>query len=128
VLARFGTASEPSLREQVANAFYNKGVILNRLGRRKKAIATFDELLTQFGTAFELVIRERVAGALIAKGNALDELGRSDEAIAAYDEVLARFGTTEEGATFEDIVANARFRHVSLQRARKKSDRKRKRK
>ena len=104
LLARFGTATELPLREQVAKALVDKGVTLGTLGRSEEAIAVYDDLLARFGTATELPLRERVAKALFSKGVTLDELGRSEDAIAVFDDLLARFGTATE---LREQVANA---------------------
>ena len=39
VVARFGDATEPALREQVAKALVNKGVTLGELERSEEAVA-----------------------------------------------------------------------------------------
>ena len=96
LLARFGTATELPLREQVARALVNKGVTLGALGRSEEAIAVYDDLLARFGTATELPLREQVARALVNKGVRLGALDRSEDAIAVYDDLLARFGTATE--------------------------------
>jgi len=104
-LARFGTAAEPALREQVAVALRNKGFRLGTLGRNEEEIAVYDDLLARFGTATEPALREKVAMALRYKGVTLGELGRSEEAIAVYDDLLARFGTATEPALREQVAA-----------------------
>jgi tetratricopeptide (TPR) repeat protein len=96
LLARFGTATELPLREQVAHALRNKGVRLSALNRSAEAIAVYDDLLARFGTATELPLREQVAKALRNKGVRLGALNRSAEEIAVYDDLLARFGTATE--------------------------------
>jgi hypothetical protein len=63
LLARFGTATELPLREQVARALFNKGVRLGTLDRSAEAIAVYDDLLARFGAATELPLREQVARA-----------------------------------------------------------------
>jgi tetratricopeptide (TPR) repeat protein len=96
VLARFGSATELPLREQVAIALVNKGIALGALDRSTEAIAAYDDVLARFGNATELPLREQVARALVNKGIALGALDRSTEAIAVYDDVLARFGNATE--------------------------------
>jgi hypothetical protein len=63
VVARFGTASEPALREQVAMALLYKGITLRQLDHSDEAIAVYDDLLARFGTASEPAVRELVARA-----------------------------------------------------------------
>ena len=108
LLARFGTATELPLREQVAKALFNKGVRLGALGRSEDAIAVYDDLLASFGTATELPLRELVAKALFNKGVTLGALGRSEDEIAVYDDLLARFGTAPE-LPLREQVAKALF-------------------
>jgi|CZKU01.1.fsa_nt_gi hypothetical protein len=45
LLARFGDATEPGVRETVVLARYNKGTTLNLLERSEEALAVFDDLL-----------------------------------------------------------------------------------
>ena len=92
VIAGFGDATEPMLREQVARALLNKGAALAELDRFVEAIAGHDDIVARFGDATEPVLREQVARALLNKGGALGELDRFVEAIAGYDDVVARFG------------------------------------
>ena len=94
VVARFGDAPEPALREQVAKALVNKGVTLGVLERSRRSIAVYDEVLARFGDAPEPALREQVANALVDKGVTLGVLERSEEAVAVYDEVLARFAAS----------------------------------
>jgi len=67
------------IRQDFAEALYNKGIALGRLGRHEEAIEACDAALG---------IRQDYAEALNNKGNALDELGRHEEAIEAYDAAL----------------------------------------
>ena len=106
LIARFGTATELSLREPVANALFKKGDRLGALGRGDEAIAVYDDLIARFGTATELSLREPVANALFKKGITLGTLGRGGEAIAVYDDLIARFGTATE-LSLREQVANA---------------------
>ena len=103
LLSRFGTATEPALREQVAKALLGKGVALGALNRSKEEIAVYDELLSRFGTATEPALQEQVAKALFNKGITLGTLNRSEEAITVYDELLSRFGTATEPALREQV-------------------------
>ena len=57
LLARFGAASEPALREVVAKALFGKGVGLGGLGRFEEAIEVYDDLLARFGDAPEPALR-----------------------------------------------------------------------
>jgi hypothetical protein len=73
LVGRFGEASEPELREQVARALVNKGVALGQLERAAEEIEVYDELVGRFGEASEPELRELVTWALRARA----ELQRS---------------------------------------------------
>jgi tetratricopeptide (TPR) repeat protein/ribonuclease BN (tRNA processing enzyme) len=103
LIARFGKAEEPALREQVAGALVNKGVALDQLDRPQDELAAYDEVITRFGKAEEPALREQVATALFNKGVALRQLERGEEAVKAYDEVITRFGEAEEPALREQV-------------------------
>ena len=103
----FGTATELPLREQVAKALVNKGVVLGQFGRSDEAATIFDDVIARFGTATELPLREQVAKALVSKGITLGQLGRGREAVAIYEDVIARFGEAEDPA-LKTIVERAR--------------------
>ena len=100
---RYGTATEPALRERVARALVNKGFVLGQLKRSEEAIAVCDEVVQRYGTAIEPALRERVAGALANKGFALGQLKRSEETIAVCDEMVQRYGTATEPALREQV-------------------------
>ena len=51
VVARFGDAAEPALREQVARALVNKGVSSGELGASAAEVAVYDEVVARFGDA-----------------------------------------------------------------------------
>jgi tetratricopeptide (TPR) repeat protein len=93
-------------RERVAMAFFNKALILRRLGRNDDAVKTLDSLVQRFGDATETTLREQVAAALLSLGNILRKIGRNDESVRAYDEVARQFKDATEVA-FRERVARA---------------------
>jgi tetratricopeptide (TPR) repeat protein len=103
LLARFGEAEEPELREPLARALFSKGVTLGELDRFEEEIAAYDELLARFGEAEEPELRPVAAMALFNRAVRLGALGRFEEEIAAYDELLARFGEAEEPKVRERV-------------------------
>jgi tetratricopeptide (TPR) repeat protein len=103
IIARFGEANEPALRERVAMALVNKGLRLGRLGRSEEAIVAYDALTERFADATEPALREQVARALFSKGEILGQLGRSKEAIEAYDALTERFADASEPAVREQV-------------------------
>lgn len=74
LLTRFGSATDPALREPVAKALLNKGLRLGVLGRVPEELATLDDLIARFGTATEPALREQVAKAMLNKGFRLGKL------------------------------------------------------
>ena len=64
MLARFGSATELPLREQVAKGLHNKGVRLGALGHSKNQVAVLEDLLARFGFAEEPTLAEVVDLAL----------------------------------------------------------------
>jgi tetratricopeptide (TPR) repeat protein len=112
---------EAEVREPVAWALLNRGVILQSLGHMPDAVAVFDELLRRFSevkaTSFERLtrpewlqgssqddphkkeLRVQVAWALLNKATALGTLGRTQDSLGTYDELLRRFAGLRGAAT-----------------------------
>ncbi len=67
------------IRPDFAEAWYNKGVTLGKLGRRDEALKAYDK-------AIEL--KPDLAEAGVGKGAILGVLGRFDEALKAYDKAI----------------------------------------
>src|SRR5262249_42780598 len=90
LLRRFGTATEPALRKEVAVALVFKGTALGLLDRNDEEIAVFDDVVRRFGAASEPEVREQVAEALRWKAMALASPGRGNEAfneaLTVYDD------------------------------------------
>jgi hypothetical protein len=63
LVARYGEAPEPEIREIVAMAMLNKGVRLSVLRRSEEAVAAFEEVVVRFGDASEPELCEQVANA-----------------------------------------------------------------
>jgi hypothetical protein len=68
VVGRFGEASEPEIRVQVARTLLNKGVTLGQLQRSDEALPVYEEVVARFGEASEPEIPARVAEALNSIG------------------------------------------------------------
>ena len=108
LIERYGSTSEPVLREHVARAMLNKGVSLGQLDRSEDAITQYDELIERYGAASEPAVRGYVATAMFRKGLSLGLPHPSEDAIAQYDELIAHYGTASE-TLLRERVALAMF-------------------
>jgi len=63
IMTRFGTSTDPKLREIVAGALLNKGEMAGQLGRREEATSAYREVITRFRGATDPVLAQRVAQA-----------------------------------------------------------------
>jgi len=112
---------EAEVREPVAWALFNRGVILKSLGHTPEAVAVFDELLNRFAKVKETTLerltrpgwlktssqddphkkelRVQVAWALLNKATALGTLGRTQDSLETYDDILRRFAGLRGAAT-----------------------------
>ena len=114
LVAHFGAAEEPALRQAVARALVNKGIALDRLGRPEPAIEAYDNVVARFGEAEEPALRDQVARALVNKGVALAKLGRPELAIEACDTIVARFGEAEEPALRKTVARALIYKGITL--------------
>ena len=110
---------EAEVREPLAWALFNRGVILKSLGHTQEAVAVFDDLLNRFAEVKDTTLahltrpgwlktdydphkkelREQVAWALFNKAAALGALGRTEASLGTYDELLRRYAGLRGGAT-----------------------------
>ena len=112
---------EAEVREPVAWALFNRGVILKSLGHTQEAIAVFDELLNRFAAVKQKTLerltrpgwlktdsqddlhkkelRMQVAWTLFNKAVALGTLGRTQDSLATYDELLRRYAGLRGAST-----------------------------
>ena len=105
VVARYGDATEPALREPVASALVNKAATLGALGRSEDELAVYEQVVARYGDATEPALREQVASALVNKAARLGALGRSEEAVGVYEQVVARYGDATEPALREPVAS-----------------------
>ena len=49
LVSRYNAEKSPTIREQVANALFNKGVTLGQLDRSEDAIKVYDEMVKRYG-------------------------------------------------------------------------------
>jgi tetratricopeptide (TPR) repeat protein len=114
LIKRFGDASEPGVREQVAKALFNKGAMLAKRDQTGKALEAYDELVRRFGDATEPSVREQVAAALRNKGVKLGEDNQTGKALETYDELVRRFGDATEPGVREQVAAALRNKGFKL--------------
>jgi len=108
LIERFKENTELDIQEQVAEAMFNKGIVLGTLEQPESAIKVYDELIAKFGTRNELVLQAQVAKALFNKGIALGTLEQLENEIEVYDELITKFGDSNE-LVLQKIVAAALF-------------------
>jgi tetratricopeptide (TPR) repeat protein len=131
LVSRFGSMPELALREMVAEALFNKGVVLRESAevrgtwgkivarfnkrparsRTKNACAAWEEVIQRFGSASEPTLRELVGKALVNKAAAAPD---PQAACVAYDEVLQRFGSASEPALRELVSMALRSKGIAL--------------
>ena len=114
VIADFGNASEPKLREQVASTMLNQGGALTSMGKHDEAIAVYDEVVARFGNAPETGLRKLEAMAMTNKGVSLAGIGQHVKAIDIYDDVISRFDDAPEAVAKALFNKGASFSELSL--------------
>lgn len=95
VVARFGAAREPLLRDAVARASLNGALALRRLGRDADAVARLKGVLERFEDEPPLALPYIAVYARFERLRGLAKLGRLDDAIAETDVLVARYGDVE---------------------------------
>lgn len=76
----------------LAQALFNKGVTLDRVGDLNAALTTYSDLIQRFISDSDETIRKLVAKAMLNKGITLGQLDRPDAERATYNELIRRFG------------------------------------
>lgn len=106
----------------VAQALYNKGVILGQLQKSEEAIAAYDELLQRFGDYQQLALLVHIARALVNKGLILDKMQRPELAILVYDELLRQFKDSHQFALQEQVAKALLNKGVALGQIKRTED------
>jgi tetratricopeptide (TPR) repeat protein len=104
LVARFGSETQLSVRELVADALVKQGATLDVLHRDDEAISAYDEVTRRFGEASEPFFGKFVAEALVSKGVILERNGQSKDAITIYNDVVTRFEKTSEFVVRKEVV------------------------
>ena len=84
IIRQFSASKEPAVRERIAEALVNLGVMVRSSGDPTTAITIFDRVIVEYQAATAFLIC-----ALFNKGGALMALGRLPDAIGSYEELLA---------------------------------------
>ena len=69
------------VREKVASALLNQGVVLGEMGRSEEALQVYKQVDERYGKDTDPGVREQVASALLNQGIVLGEMSRSEEAL-----------------------------------------------
>ena len=102
VIRRFKGASDPELREAVANAMFNKAGSLAAERRYEEAIQVYDEMIERYT---EPEMRSRVTAAMINEAGVLAKLGRTEAALKFADELFTRYKDVEDPATQLQLIS-----------------------
>ena len=89
--ARYGKDTEPGVREHVASALVNQGVVLGKLGSFEEALQVLKQVDERYGKDAEPSFREKVARSLGNQGFVLGKIGRFEEAIVALHKAKVIF-------------------------------------
>ena len=116
LVTRFGSATDPVVRQRVASGLATKTVILQRLGRSAEAVDAGNELARRCAAPVAPEVFSLVFHGLLYQGMAFEDLGRPDDAVQVYLSLLDRITKGESGAA-EENVTYARYRLDQLRRA-----------
>src|ERR1044072_323849 len=86
----------PVSEETAIGARAKQAFILAESGSWKRAISTYDEVVTRFGAIAEPAIVEQVATCLFNKASLLVDAGQREQAITAYEEMWTRYESSRE--------------------------------
>jgi tetratricopeptide (TPR) repeat protein len=111
IIRSFGDTFEHTLREEVANALFNKALTLSVLDRHDQALVVYDRLVNHFRDASQPAVRKTVANALFNRAVGL--LPRQEQAIDLLDKLIKLFGDAPE-TTLQESVAQALFAKAAI--------------
>jgi tetratricopeptide (TPR) repeat protein len=84
IIRQYSASKGPAVRERVAEALVNLGVMVRSSGDPTTAITIFDRVIVEYQASTAFLIC-----ALFNKGGALMALGRAPDAIGSYEELLS---------------------------------------
>jgi tetratricopeptide (TPR) repeat protein len=88
-----------------------KAVVLNELGQREEALATYQDILTRLAAANGAELVSTLPRVFMGHASTLEILGRFQEAVSSYDEVLGRFGAV---ADVRELVVEALIKRGNI--------------
>lgn len=102
--------------EYIAKIFYNKGIVLGRIGEFEKEIEAYDSLLQRFEHTTNETINVHLSIALNNKGIAFWQMGENQKAIDIYNELLEKYRNTNNELIQEQIARALNSKGVALLR------------
>ena len=94
----FASNDSPELTKLAAEALFNKGVTLGKLGREDDEIAAYDEIVRRFGSSDAPNLQETIATALILKALAAIQAGNPDIVLTICDDIECRISPPNPNA------------------------------
>lgn len=91
------------IQEQVAMAYFNKGVTQYEIGKPEEAIVTYQEMANLFKNSEENNIQEKVATTLVNKAVTLGKIGKEKDEINGYQEVIDLYRDTKNSKVQEQV-------------------------
>ena len=113
LVSRFGRVEVPTVRDSIAKALVNRGVILARLERHQAAIRAFEQAAEEFGSTRSPEIEVVLATAMVGRSVSLEALGRTGDAIAALEGLEKRFESARS-LSVEEAVATGMFNRGNM--------------
>ena len=106
---RYGGDPDPALRQLVAMALLNKGIVLGWLDRREDSLAAYQEVWDRHGGDPDPASRGLAARALRARAATLAGLGRPEEALPVIEQAVGLFRELAEAdpETYEPDLSSA---------------------
>ncbi|WP_429420077.1 tetratricopeptide repeat protein [Nocardia sp. GAS34] len=114
-------AADSYLRELVAEALLNQGIVFGQLDHLQEALAAYQRVVTDYAADPDPTFRELVARALFYQGVVLGHLDRPREALDTYDRVVTDY-STDLGSTVRELVAAAASHLSEAQPVHQESD------
>ncbi len=100
------TNNDPSIREQIVLAYYNKAIALGTLNRPNEELDAYNQIISKYAGDTQPAIYERIADALINQGVTLGQLGYRDEALRTYNKIITTYNKDTK-SSIREKVANA---------------------